>query len=76
MFTLALNRVTGMFQSGKYAYAGQFLYAKFYTIEDAKAHVTEEFKLGYYNHATICNRNDDINIERFKGHDWTIAKED
>lgn len=74
MFAVSLDRVTGVSTHGKYFYGGRMLSTKHGTMQEAKERVAEEFKAGYFNHATIWDQAEKTGVERFIGQDWTAER--
>lgn len=69
-YALSLDRVTGRKSTGGYFYAGTFSFRKFGDLTSAKQEARDEMKKGYFNHATIYDREEATGIECFTGTEW------
>ena len=74
MFSVSLDRVEGRSTTGKYFYGGRFQFSKKETMTEAKSSVKEAFKAGYFNHATIYDRSEGTEIEKFSGGEWVTVR--
>ena len=73
MFAVSIDRVYGRSTTGQYFYGGKMLFSKCGTMAEAKSKVSDAFKSGYFNHATIYEQSDGTEIERFHGGEWAIV---
>lgn len=68
MFAVCMESRQFRFSSG-----GSASFSKHLTIEEAKKHVTEEFKRNQsYIYANIYNQEDKKEIEKYRGEEWHI----
>lgn len=74
-YFVTVDRVNGFYANGKYAYGGEMHFFKCGTMNDAKKEVADFFKIGYCNHATIHDKEENITIERFNGKEWRAIEE-
>lgn len=74
-YFVTVDRVNGFYANGKYAYCGEMHFFKRDNMNDAKKAVAELFKIGYCNHATIYDKEENTTIERFNGKEWCAVEE-